>query len=90
MKWDALVKVYDVDTRTGRILANCPKCGKGTFVIINGIGRCISCGFKGTQETVYRLLTGSSRETTEAIFRSATEAQIRDSIGKLKNGRRMF
>lgn len=79
MKWEKLVKVYDVDPRTGKILAHCPVCGKGTFSILHGIGSCASCSFRGTQETIYRLLTGASRE--------AAEVEVKAVSPKVKIGR---
>lgn len=63
MQWNTLVEVIK-RTKTSTT-AKCPACHKPTFEITGGVGICSSCGFRGTKETVYRLLTGACRETAQ-------------------------
>jgi len=74
VQWNALVEVEKY-TKTA-IIAKCPVCHHSTFHITEGIGSCSSCGFYGTKETVYRLLTGACRETAQEEVAFGTKPKI--------------
>ena len=64
MRWGSLVKIVGKDS-SNRDKACCPVCNNPSFILSEGVGLCASCGFRGSLETVYRMLTGVSRECAQ-------------------------